>query len=252
MFQAHRLPAVLALCSSMALSACMLPEGAISLNAEISNAVRDQQVEFEKVIDWAFAPYYERLNTARVPVLENLIRIEKRQRAISHWRKTKVETVWTAMKDDKITGSVGVSRLEELKSKQPSDKEISSIVRTIELDSRSLDTIIAAREAKYKLAKLRIDKEKRKLIEQLKSNSANIVAANDRLTLALEKQKNIRLSAVSIAKSVLSIAAPALPILDELLNIVEGFGGKKETNAQQSIQPNETQTESVRAGNQGS
>ena len=250
MFLARRLPAVFALCCSFAVSACMLPEGAISLNAEISNAVRDQQVEFEKVIDWAFKPYYKRLDAARAPVLENLIGIEKRQRAISHWRKTEIEAVWAAMKDGKTTGVVGVQQIEELKTKQPSEDEISSIVSHLELDSQVLETIIAARDAKYRLAKAHIDAEKNKLIEQLKSNSTNIVAANDKLTQALEKQRNIRLDAVSVAKSVLGLVSPVLPISDKLLKIVEGFAGKNETSTQQPAQPDETQTGSARASNE--
>ena len=205
------------------LSGCALTEGAIAVNAEVSNAVRDQQGEVEKALRWAFEPYYENLREARPSVLEKAVQIEKRARAISAWRSMKIEEVRREMINDKVAYSEGSKRCEELKVENPTPSELENLIKQTALPSADLINLMDAVNIRYTMAKEELDAELNKVINQLRQNTENIVTTNDKITQALEQQKNSRLEAIKLAQTILSITSTVLPGGDKLAKIVEQF-----------------------------
>ena len=219
----HRIHHVIP-CLLLVLSGCALPEGAITVNTQISRSLQEQHVEVERALEWAVAPYYQQLKDLRPRVLDMTLYGERRDRAIKEWRRKETATILENMKNGSISGISGSKQIETIASKTPDPKVMDRLIESTPLSSKDIDAATKAVDAKYRLAKSGIDAEVNKVVATLRTNNQKIIAANDKITQALEKQQNTRLEVVKVVQTGLTIAPPQLPGLDILKNIVKQFG----------------------------
>ena len=197
------------------LGGCALPQGAVSVNTDISASMRAQQVEFEKAMEWAFEPYYNRLSAAKPMVLAKAIEIEK----ISLWRKQQTETIWLGMQSGTVSAVNGTSRLEAITTQVPNEEQLESMSLPVDKVSELAEAV----HARYLIAREELDEEKNSVISQLRENSNNIISANDTLTRALEVSGKNVLRSTQLARTILSVVAPKLPGIETLAQLVEKF-----------------------------
>ena len=221
--QRARTAIIFALVGLFALSGCALPEGAITVNAEISKSVKDQQAEVEKALKWAFQPYYDQLEAKREPVHKQALAIEMRARAEEAWRNAEIQKVQAAMANDTITASAGIIQLNALKTAKPSDAVLNSLVGQTALPAEAQLTLADAVNARYEIAKEALDAELNKVIAQLRQNTSNIVAANDKISAALEQQRNSLIQGVKVAKAALGVVSTIFPGASVLTGIIDNF-----------------------------
>ena len=217
-----------ALLGFLTLSGCALPEGAVKVgalkvNVEISNSLRNQQVEMEKALKWAFNPYYKKLSEMRQAVFQQVIQNENCKKAKLVWHKREVNKVWMGMKSGNITAPIGTQKIENLKKQSPKCNEITSLVKQSLLSSEDITNLMKAVDAKYKFAKEQLDTELNKVISQLRNNTTNIIAANDKITQALENQMDNWLKAEEVAKIILRNTPLQLPGANILQKSIEQF-----------------------------
>ena len=209
----------------LAMAGCALPEGAITVNKQISHSLQEQQKEVERALKWAVRPYYQQLEARRPAVLNRLLLAERRTRAIDHWRTKEISAVWAQLKDGQISGELGTAQIETLRAKAPDSTTIAPLTEETALPHAVIDAVSKAVDAKYNRAKSELDAEVNKVIAVLRTNSQNIIAANDKISQALEKQRHTRLEVIKVVQTGLTIAAPKLAGLDVFTTIVEQFGG---------------------------
>ena len=205
----------LLLSATMWLTGCALPQGAISVNSEISASIRTQQVEVEKAMEWALRSYYDRLSAAKTVVLARAIQIEK----VSEWRVNQTALVWEEMKNGNISGTDGTLRMEGIRTQTPNEGQL----ELVSLSAEMLVDISMAVDARYEIAKEALDAEKHKVISQLRDNTNSIIAANDKITRALEVSRQNALQTAQLTRTILSVVAPYLPGIEKLSQLVEQF-----------------------------